>query len=230
MIKRLKKNFGKYIGFFVIISSLIFNFVFYQKFNVERERNLILAIDVIDGDTFVLEDKHKVRLSNIDAPELKLCGGKESKKRLEELVEGKKVRIERIATDTYGRSLALVYVNNELINKILLAEGLVVFDSRETAVSEELKSAGKKAREEKLGIFGPECSQKENPDDPECNIKGNIRKERKTKIYNFPGCSNYLNTIVQKSFGDQWFCTEKEAQKAGFVKSGDCFGKKFEKN
>ena len=50
----------------------------------ERERNMILAIDVIDGDTFVLEDKHKVRLSNVDAPELKLCGAKESKKRLEE--------------------------------------------------------------------------------------------------------------------------------------------------
>ena len=200
--KKYNKNIIKWIGFLLFVPSLIFNFFIFQKYQIEKERNIILAIDVIDGDTFVLEDKHKVRLSNLDAPELKLCGGKESKKRLEELVEDKKVRIERIATDAYGRSLALVYVNDELINKTLLAEGLVVFDSRETAVSEELKAAGKKAREEKLGIFGPECSQKENSDDPECNIKGNIRKDRKTKIYNFPGCLNYSRTIVEKFNGD----------------------------
>lgn len=226
--KKYNKNIIKWVGFLLFIPSLIFNFFIFQMYQGEREKGLVLVIDVIDGDTFVLESKEKIRLSHVDAPELELCGGKESKKRLEELVEDKKVRIERIATDAYGRSVAKVYADGELINKTLTAEGWIIYESRKTSeFGEELKALQKRAKEEKLGIFGPECCQEENPDDPECNIKGNIHKEKKTKIYHFPGCANYSNTILEKFNGDQWFCSEKEAEKAGFVKSKDCFGRKY---
>jgi len=67
-----------------------------------------------------------------------------------------------------------------------------------------------------------------NLDNPECNIKGNINRNTKAKFYHFPGCSTYSPAIVEKFNGDQWFCTEEEAQKAGFTKSGGCFGKKYE--
>jgi micrococcal nuclease len=218
-----RKNILKWLGFLLLVPSVIFNFFFFQKYQSEKEKNLFLVINVLDGDTFVLEDKHKVRLSHLDAPALELCGGSESKKRLEELVENQKVSIERIATDDFGRSIAKVYLDDELINKILVAEGWAVYDSRETSeLGQELMALQKQAKQEKLGIFNPQCYQSENLDNPKCHIKGNMREGQKTKIYSLPGCSNYDNIIIEKFNGDQWFCTEKQAQKAGFVKSGDC--------
>jgi len=89
-------------------------------------------------------------------------------------------------------------------------------------------AATRKAKEEGLGIFSPDCYQRENPDKPECSIKGNNNsREVSEKIYHFPGCSNYSVIIVEKFMGDQWFCSEKEAESAGFKKSENCFNKKY---
>jgi len=30
--------------------------------------------------------------------------------------------------------------------------------------------------------------------------------------------------------GEQWFCSEKEAQEAGYKKSEHCYGKKYKRN
>jgi len=229
MKKKLNKNIIKYIGFLLFIPSLIFNFFIFQKYQGEREKNMVLVVDVLDGDTFLSEDGQKLRLLNVNAPELELCGGEESKKRLEELIKDKKVRIERITTDIYERSLVMAYADDELINRTLITEGWGVYGARKIPESEEFKELQKKAKQEKLGIFGPECYQTENLDNPECSIKANIHRDTKKKYYHFPGCSTYIPTIIEKFNGDRWFCTEKEAQKAGFVKSGGCFGKKYEK-
>ena len=96
--------------------------------------------------------------------------------------------------------------------------------------NKRLNDAQEKAEKEKIGIFSPICLQFKNPEDPDCNIKGNIAKRGKAKTYHFPGCGRYDDFPVELDSGDQWFCTEKEAEKAGFVKSKNCFEKKFEKN
>jgi hypothetical protein len=64
----------------------------------------------------------------------------------------------------------------------------------------------------------------QNTQHPTCIIKGNIDKNKYTdnKKYYLPGCAQYDFTIVEKDIGEDWFCTEKEAIQAGFVKAETC--------
>ncbi len=51
----------------------------------------------------------------------------------------------------------------------------------------------------------------------ECRIKGNI--SRSGKIYHLPGMSHYSRTKIDEGKGEKWFCSEAEAQAAGWRKS-----------
>jgi len=181
----------------------------------------VKVIGVIDGDTVVLDGKSRVRLRYVDAPEVGLCGYEQASKELEKLALGKSVRIEETIPDTYGRGMALVYVGNTLINKEMVASGWVRYHHDNSPVTEEVKAASDQARQEKLGIYGA-CQSRENTDNPKCIIKGNIDKSTDTHIYYVPGCAQYQFTVVEKDIGEQWFCTESEAKKAGYIKSKTC--------
>lgn len=52
-----------------------------------------------------------------------------------------------------------------------------------------------------------------------CLIKGNISFDTGEKIYHLPGQEFYNSTIIDTSQGERWFCTEAEAQSAGWRKS-----------
>lgn len=176
---------------------------------------------VIDGDTIVLEGKSRIRLRYVDAPEMEYCGGLEAKEELERLVSGKSVRIKEQIADQYGRGMAIVYLGNKLINKEMLESGWVRYHHDNSDFTEELKAAGAKTKEEKRGIYG-KCQSKDIPDKAGCVIKGNIDNNNKTRLYYLPGCSQYNFTVVEKDMGENWFCTEKEALKAGFVRAKTC--------
>ena len=73
---------------------------------------------VIDGDTIETGSRKKdVRLANVDAPEKGQPGYERAKKKLENLIGGEEVRIETVARDKYGRSVARVYKGRESVNK-----------------------------------------------------------------------------------------------------------------
>ncbi|KXJ99172.1 MAG: Thermonuclease precursor [Parcubacteria bacterium OLB19] len=93
-----------------------------------------LVTKVIDGDTIVVDmdgKEKRVRYIGIDTPETGKssrpaeCYGKEATDRNRELVEGKRVRLEKDVseTDKYGRLLRYVYVEDEFINKKLIEDG-----------------------------------------------------------------------------------------------------------
>ncbi len=85
------------------------------------------VIGVADGDTItVLRDKQpqKIRLYGIDCPEKRQPFGKRAKQLTSELVFGKLVEVEPVATDRYGRTVAFVQVENVLLNEELIKEGL----------------------------------------------------------------------------------------------------------
>lgn len=52
-----------------------------------------------------------------------------------------------------------------------------------------------------------------------CLIKGNISETTGEKIYHLPGQKFYDSTVITPSKGERWFCTEAEAQTAGWRKS-----------
>ena len=178
------------------------------------------VLRVIDGDTFETTDKQRIRVASTEAPELNQCGWKEAKTKLEKLIAEKQVYLKVIYRDPYQRLVSLVYVDGQFVNKEMLAGGYS-YSSRpiQGEIGETLKTAAEKARQEKAGIFSDTCTQMVNIEKQSCNIKGNIRNGN---IYYLPKCGVYDNVEVQLYLGDQWFCSEKEAVKAGFRKPEQC--------
>ncbi len=209
-----------FLGAVFLVLLSIFNFLLlvYNKPKTTQYKNEV--INVIDGDTIVINKGVLVRLHGLDAPALKYCGGKEAKEKLEELVLNKEVSLGQIGKGEHDRIMALVYVDNKLVNEILLKNGLAELFGAQTKAKEALSSANKYARKNKLGIYGKCISTQ--PPNPECDIKGNIHARKKTKIYHLPGCQSYRNTKVETFRGEKWFCSEKEAEEAGFRKAGNC--------
>ena len=148
-------------------------------------------------------------------------GGKTAKKRLKGLIKGKKVHIETIAEDVFNRNLILIYDSDKLINQILLAEGLVRYDGTKSPARDQMRESYQKAVREKKGIFGPPCRSL-TPPNAKCIIKGNIERNTHVKRYLYPGCSEYARTIVEKDLGEQWFCSENEANAKGYAKATNC--------
>lgn len=56
---------------------------------------------------------------------------------------------------------------------------------------------------------------KKLPPNPACAIKGNINAKGQ-KIYHVPGGRSYDATDIELDQGERWFCSEKEAQDAGW--------------
>lgn len=211
---------------------------------------------VIDGDTIILADGIHVRYLGIDAPEIAHsqevrgqesevsdggsgvggeCYGQEAKKINEDLVLGKKVRLEFEDNkyDRYGRTLAWVYLDPVSAggpfkgDPFLNSEGMVNFRMIKQGASfyywspipvdytAELISAQEQARKERVGLWG-KCGKING----ECLIKGNLDRNDK-RYYHLPGFKYYETTQINPEHGDRWFCSEEAAIKAGFKRAVD---------
>lgn len=126
-----------------------------------------LVTKVIDGDTIAVDikgEEKRVRYIGIDTPETGKsarpaeCYGKEATDRNRELVEGKRVRLEKDVseTDKYGRLLRYVYVGDEFINKKLVEDGFadVVTYPPDVKYAEVFKTAKRLSKEEGRGLWG----------------------------------------------------------------------------
>ncbi len=85
------------------------------------------VVGVADGDTItVLRDKEQVRirLYGIDSPERGQAFSKRAKQFTSKMVCGKMVEVKVMATDRYGRTVAMIYANKTLLNEELVKAGL----------------------------------------------------------------------------------------------------------
>jgi len=204
-----------------------------QKFSDEN----ILVAKAIDGDTIELENGQKVRYIGIDTPETVdprhsvQCYGREAANKNKELVEGKKVKLEKDVseTDRYGRLLRYVYVGKIFVNEYLVREGFAKASSYPPNIKyqEKFQEAESSARTNKKG-FWSSCSVTSGQvqssanysltplnNAAECKIKGNISSSGE-KIYHVPGGAYYDKTSIDESKGERWFCSEQEAQSFGW--------------
>ncbi len=191
------------------------------------ETKTFKVIEVFDGDSFSIPPDQTIRLAGIDAPALEFCYGQEAKEALEGLILGKKVMIEKTAKDSFGRTIGLVYYNEVFINQALVEGGWARYASGGGVgkeITARLQEQAQKAKENQLGLWG-QCYQLTNPINPDCDIKGNFSRQSEgiEKIYHYPGCSEYEQTVVELDLGEEWFCSEEEATKAGFIKAEHCF-------
>lgn len=178
------------------------------------------VVSVPDGDSLQLADGRRVRLLGIDAPEKGRCMAGEARQKLLELAQGKHVQLKNIVTDSYGRMLATVIIGDLPLQRTLLAAGLVRNRSSVgNPYNQVLKDAAEAAKAAKLGIWSDTC-RGQTPVSEDCTIKGNTRAGE--EYYYLPSCSQYEQVLVDRAFGDSWFCSEQEAKKAGFIFAPSC--------
>jgi len=131
------------------------------------EEDLVVT-HVIDGDTFDLSDGRRVRLIGIDTPELSYddgekdaCLAREARDRLDVLVRNRKVRLERDVSDVdaYGRVLRYAYIDEMMINTLLVQEGYakILTIPPNVRYVDVFQSAQEKARENALGLWSKSC-------------------------------------------------------------------------
>jgi endonuclease YncB( thermonuclease family) len=85
------------------------------------------VVGVADGDTItVLRDKEQVRirLYGIDTPERGQAFSKRAKQFTSKTVYRKVVEVKVMATDRYGRTVAMIYADKTLLNEELIKAGL----------------------------------------------------------------------------------------------------------
>jgi len=206
------------------------------------DSKLYLVSKVIDGDTIKIKDGKKVRLIGIDAPEKGECYYSKSADFLRELLLGKYARLEKDISeaDNYDRWLRYVIIpadknkgDNILVNDYLVKEGQAksVSSSPDLRYRDLMATSQQKAIRENKGIwkacqYEPEYlkyrEQNTEPPSENCLIKGNISERGYGKTYLLPGCDNYKTVKIDLRKGEQYFCSEEEAQKAGFRKATNC--------
>lgn len=141
-----------------------------------QENNLFgRIVHVADGDSMTLLNENnqqvKIRLYGIDCPEYKQAFYNVAKNFTKDKVLGKYINIEIMDTDTYGRTVGIVYLENgQVLNEELLRAGLAwhytFYDTSELFATLE-----QHAREDKIGIWS-----EKNPIAP-----WNFRRQQKRK-------------------------------------------------
>jgi len=171
------------LGFIVLIAGYFIVNKFTENGNSDIGKvtdEYFTVVRVIDGDTFELNDKSRVRLLGIDTPEkyqskklerdAETSGqdiktikklGKLASDYVKGIAEGKRVRLERDPKnddkDKYGRLLRYVYLEDgTCINAKILKDGYAqVYDKFEITKIDEFRKLQKEARENNRGLWGP---------------------------------------------------------------------------
>ena len=155
-------------------NNIIENIVNEEKETASIKENpseeLYEVIKVVDGDTIqIMFDgkKERLRLIGIDTPESvhpdetkNTENGVLASEYTKSLLNGKKVSLEFDVEqrDQYGRLLAYVYLDGEMINKKLIKDGYAQLETVPPNVKyvEEFTALLKEAKEAKRGLWGRE--------------------------------------------------------------------------
>ena len=188
---------------------------------------------VIDGDTIHVGDT-RVRLDGIDAPEsTQTCKratgedwacGTEATHAMRLMAEGRDVVCRNHGLDKYGRTLGTCFVDGRNINAEMVKLGLAwAYVKYSTAYTTEEADA----RRAKRGVWQGDAvapwdfrarawAQGEVQDHApaNCPIKGNVTANG--HIYHMPWGRWYDKVRMDGHAQKRWFCTETEAQQAGW--------------
>lgn len=188
-----------------------------------------------------------VRLIGVNTPETVdsrttvECFGVEASNYLKSKLSGKTVRISADSTqgdrDKYSRLLRYVYLDGEDVGLSIISGGYgheYTYNlpyAHQAAYKKAQSDASANNRglwapgvcdSESSSISGSTPSANQQPQSTraqDCRIKGNISQSSGAKIYHVPGQKYYDSTVISEEYGERWFCSEAEAQNAGWRKS-----------
>lgn len=120
------------------------------------------VVGVHDGDTITVltqdNEQIKVRLAEIDAPELDQPYGKKAKQTLSGLVFGKDISIVPITIDKYKRTVARIYDGSADINLAMVKAG-AAWAYRKYLTDDAILEAEIEAKNSRVGLWGLQADQ-----------------------------------------------------------------------
>jgi endonuclease YncB( thermonuclease family) len=192
---------------------------------------------VVDGDTLEIHGT-RIRLHGIDAPESsQLClvhgskarCGQEAALALSEKIGTGVVSCDAKDRDHYGRVVAVCHAHGEDLNGWMVISGWAMAYRHYSAdyIQQEQSAAAAK-----IGIWQGEfvppwewrrgarlaAEQAPSSQSSTCDIKGNVSASGE-RIYHLPGGEYYSRTKISPSKGERWFCSNAEAEAAGWRRS-----------
>lgn len=121
-----------------------------------HQRTACYVVGISDGDTLTCltqtQEKIRVRLHQIDAPEKSQDFGNVAKQALSNKVFNKNVELKIADIDRYGRTVAEIYLNNQNINKQMVAEGMA-WAYREYLTDQDYARLESVAKENRVGLW-----------------------------------------------------------------------------
>lgn len=198
---------------------------------------------VTDGDTVVIHGT-RIYLYGIDAPEsVQICQdasekdyrcGQQAALALADRIGEAPITCEPRDTDRYGRTVAICRKGDEDLNAWMVSEGHAVAFRRFTTdyvKQEEQARAARRGiwagtftepseyRRTARGGHGETRPGMEMPrattEAMTCAIKGNINGKGE-HIYHVPESRDYAGVVIDEKAGERMFCSEVEAQAAGW--------------
>lgn len=201
---------------------------------------------VIDGDTIEMHGT-RIRFYGIDAPESgQTCTvegkpfrcGQRAALALADKIASNSISCEPKDRDRYGRVVAVCSEGVENLNAWMVANGWALAYRQ---YSSDYIDDEERASKGKLGIWQGEfvlpwdwrhqrqdhqtalppsfkSISSKSTATQSCNIKGNISSTGE-RIYHVPSGEFYSRTTINSAKGERWFCSEAEAQAAGWRRS-----------
>jgi micrococcal nuclease len=128
------------------------------------EQAAVNVVRIVDGDTLLLEHGVRVRFLGVNTPEIahddqpEELLGPEAKEFTRKFIEGKSVTLEydQEREDQYGRTLAYVYADGQMLNEALIEAGLSEAVTRHPYRSDRkrlFEAAESRAYGKKIGIW-----------------------------------------------------------------------------
>lgn len=203
-----------------------------DSFEIEGTRIRLHAVDAPEG-----------RQTCVRNGSIWPCGN-EATAKLRMLVAGREVVCRKRDTDSYGRMVAVCTEGTTDLGSAMVSAGLALaYRQYGSDYVDEENAAHAARRGLWAGEFTPpwdvrraQRAEPENaptrpPSEPSqqrphapvptpnvaggCLIKGNINREGE-RIYHVPGSSSYDETFIDPSKGERMFCSEAQAQAAGW--------------
>ena len=197
------------------------------------------VVAVHDGDTFTLQSGptlYKIRLADVDAPEMAQVFGKQARRFTEQMILGRKVLVDVVMIDRYGRRVGAVIVEDgRVLNEELVHAGLAWYYRVNPIKNRRLQRLEHDALAGKLGLW-----VEKNPVPPwefrrESHIPAvpvtvqQVDYDRifnygligsfKTKTVRWPACKHYRQTRPHKAMV---FHSLQQARQLGFQPAKDC--------
>lgn len=203
-------------------------------------------VRVIDGDTFDLGgvrirlqgvDAPERGQSCRDARGRDWTCGAWATAEVRALIGARPLECRDLGERTHGRVVAACRLDGADLGAMLVARGLVLACprfARQHAHSQGYEALETAARRAGLGLHAGRTPERAGfctvrgpapavrvqpaaayPPGGDCAIKGNIARDG-TRIYHRPGQRDYAATVIDPHRGERWFCSEAEAQAAGW--------------